>query len=222
VNFIKEVTLGHSYLYNDKEQFKEQCDKVCSTTISKNTANNFSGLVPFFPFGVTKRYKSQEDLIKHFKNKSKFESLFSSERTDIPLIRILSLRGNSFLPKIRADWYPYIYGDKAPNSAKEIIWGNINPKTAQNRKKAFSNITNYWKERENSITSETGVVFLTHNLTKIPFRMIFIGDYLFLSVFDDKVEIINSPVIETSRNSPIYDVCEKYYNDVRNNIIIYD
>ena len=55
-----------------------------------------------------------------------------------------------------------------------------------------------------------------HHEAKLPFRMIFIGKYLYLSTFISTVPAALAPVMKIPYSSSLYKVCQEYYNWIKN------
>ena len=221
-NFINSVNKRHKYPYNSTDDFKNQCYDICKE-VHKKITHPFSGLTPCIPLGIAKVYNNQKDLIQ--KVNKRWTNLISSDNIDTPVIRVLALRGNSFLPKQNAIWFPYIYGMKAPKKMIEITVGIIDHQTEQNRKKAFrKSDSGYYDERmESNITIKRDNVYrFEHKMSNIPFRMIFIGNFLFLSIYLEETEVADSPVLEVHKDSPLFKTCEAYYNSVEKIEISYE
>ena len=177
------------------------------------------------PLKINKKYTNQKELITEFKEKDITDIYYDGY--DIAPIKVLCLRGDSFL-KVgdnEGDWYPYIFGKNAKSLSamtdgdtikKEIIFNGNLEKIVQQRG-LQSDDEQYLHKRTmaREMIKEHKECFYAHKLPKLPFRMIFIGDSLFISAFIKGMNLVDSPVMEIHKDSPLYKVCEEYYDKIR-------
>ena len=132
-------------------------------------------------------------IIKVFENQKRavIDFIKDYERSDVKTIKILGFRGENFVKEGDENWSFII----PTNSYQETILGDSNDdniimnryeaqklpdETAEGFKKRFRNemlhIQNILKDYPNN------TIYL-HNESELPFRMVFIDDYLFLNTF---------------------------------------
>lgn len=56
-----------------------------------------------------------------------------------------------------------------------------------------------------------------HNVAELPFRMVFLGEYLYLSFFLNAVKATDSTVYEVRQGSALYSACLEYYDRIKIN-----
>lgn len=152
-------------------------------------------------------------------------------------VRILAIRGMSFVNRGRG-WADVVFCNKTrrrEGGLIEFLLGREeNHEMIANRYDAYLESVNDVSEhiekyREEMEQVQTCIVqkwvdhpceIYHHNETDLPFRMIFLGNHLFLSFFLKHVKMKDAPVIMVEKESPLYIACEQYYNRVRQNAIL--
>lgn len=153
-------------------------------------------------------------------------------------IRILAIRGSSFTGGMGHEWRRFILDEEFKKDEVinvEFVLSNYrnetlikerytaflpqqtNEKTLEAYKREY---INDMKKVQQEITkyheSHPCKLFL-HNEAKLPFRMIFIGKYLYLSTFLRLKKAVETPVMKIPYTSTLYKVCEEYYEWVKYN-----
>ena len=144
---------------------------------------------------------------------------------DVSLVKILCIRGQSFVSvEHKENW-----GSIIPTKSKKIVvLGNysndeliMNRCTANKQKDETENdvLKRYREEMQyiqNRIKNWSDCSLYLHNETALTFRMIFIGDCLYLSKFAETTAS-QAAVIKIKNDSTLYAVCEQYYDKVKSN-----
>jgi hypothetical protein len=210
--------------------FENELTKSYDALIKKIKTNednriDFYGLIPYKEFAklepleIKGTYINQKELLKSLKQ----DSIYELSKNNELIIRVLTMRGVSFLPN--GPWYRY-FESKAKHVSKEIVWGYPNEAFAKHRFEEVEgngiltneqDMSKYWDERKKQELPNIYSNYI-HTEPDIPFRMVFIGNYLFLSSYRKKW-LRSSPVIQIHRESPLYMLCEKYYDSIQKDII---
>ena len=180
---------------------------------------------------VEKIFKDQNATISAIE--SDHQGLYVGENGETTLIKVLATRGDSFV-RMGHDWCRFIldnelnYDEDIP---VEFILGNDqNDNLIRSRYQAFykndksvNNGYNKFKERyqdgmkkvHSAILSNEHCVLYLHDQERLPFRMIFIGKYLYLSSFLNEKKAAETPVMRIRAGSSLYQVCEEYYEWIK-------
>lgn len=185
--------------------------------------------------GVEKIYSSQSVALEEL---AKEKGIYLGLDGKIQTIKILAIRGSSFTGAMGHDWTRFVLDEEFKSGMTiniEFVLSNYkNEKLIEERYTAFSSskapketlemykrgyiqdmkrahmkINEYRKAHECQL-------FL-HNEARLPFRMVFIGKYLYLSTFLNKVKAADAPVMKIPATSTLYKVCEEYYEWIRDN-----
>jgi hypothetical protein len=156
---------------------------------------------------------------------------FGSDGSISP-IRVLAIRGISFIETGR-DWREFILDDKYKNCNKVpvefVLSSEKNTQLIIDRSNAFKeydeNTDTFIENYKNDIDKVHIAIkrykqkhqcdLYLYNNIKPPFRMVFIGMYLYLSFFLRDKQAMKSPVFKIRDSSSLYRVCEDYYNSVK-------
>ncbi|MDE6284451.1 MAG: DUF4062 domain-containing protein [Bacilli bacterium] len=148
---------------------------------------------------------------------------------DRPLIRVLCFRGNSFVNGSDALWEKYIFSRETKHSTIEFLLADLdNEEILKRRWQSFPRYDTYDSFRKSYKGAMTKIQELLslqnkefdcqlylHNESNLPFRMLFIGNSLYLSFFLNNTPAADSPVYKTTKGSSLYMICEEYYNRVK-------
>lgn len=150
------------------------------------------------------------------------------DNDDRPLIRVLCFRGHSFVNGADALWEKFIFSHETENATVEFLLADLdNEEIIRRRWKSFNRYStyesfreSYKKEMENIRklllqNKELNCQLYLHNESNLPFRMLFIGDSLYLSFFLNDKAAADSPVYKATKGSSLYIICEEYYNRVK-------
>lgn len=183
--------------------------------------------------GVEKIFKNQRDAIESLEKSDC--NLYIGKDGEIKPNKILAIRGDSFVT-MGHDWCKFLLDDEYKNDKEvpiEFILGNENnEELIKGRYDAFKKKQDtyedylrfskrYKKEMQNvqqkilEYKQEHICELFKHNESRLPFRMIFIGCYLYLSVFTGDIPAAGSPVIKISEHSILYRACEEYYEWIK-------
>ena len=153
-------------------------------------------------------------------------------------IRILAIRGASFTGGMGHEWTRFVLDEEFKEGEVinvEFVLSNYkNDTLIEERYTAFppknasiqtlkAYKAGYIKDMEraqvkiNEYRKKHPCKLFLHNESKLPFRMVFIGKYLYLSSFLNSVKAVESPVMKIPSTSTLYKVCEEYYKWVRDN-----
>jgi len=167
--------------------------------------------------GIKKVYKNQNDAVKDYK-----KTHYSS---NISTINILCIRGENFVSEQDEHW-----GSIIPiNSIKTTILGNSTyDDMILNRYEAHklpNENEERFKLRYKSLMINTQKILkdypnnalYLHDEIDLPFRMLFIDDYLFLSTFPYNIRASEAEVIKIHNSSTLFSVCKEYYNKIKLN-----
>jgi hypothetical protein len=133
-------------------------------------------------------------------------------------VKILCIRGESFLSDdlwnfSEADIKEAILGD---SSNDDMIMGRYEAqKKNDDSPEIFKN--RYKKRMIESQGTYPNRVLYIHNETNLPFRMLFVDDYLYLSVFQKNIKASELPVMKIKKNTALYSGCEEYYSKILKN-----
>lgn len=165
-----------------------------------------------------------------FSSLSKEKNIYLGKDGKIVPIRILAIRGISFVEMGR-EWRQFILDDKYKDGnivPVEFILGNeCNDELIKGRYDAFKDFAKNFETFKSNYKNDMSRVktaiqnynnpckLYLHNESRLPFRMIFIGEYLYLSSFIKDKQARNVPVMKISSSSSLYQVCEEYYNWIK-------
>lgn len=182
--------------------------------------------------GVTEIFPDQESVIKSL-NQLKDADIYDDD-TDgsTPKIRILAIRGESFVMSGHG-WQPYILGHEKKGARTievEFILGNSqNIELIRTRYEALVKqltktnhtfgdfVADYQKNMQYVKEEILKIPFCTlyeHTESRLPFRMIFLGSYLYLSMFLNGTPAAEAPVFKIHKNSTLYRACDEYYTGI--------
>jgi len=177
--------------------------------------------------------KRKSGLIEVFENQSCAVRDFEKKHKDLKIetTKILCIRGDNFVKEGKENWSSII----PANSYEITILGNPDDENMIKNRYEAQKLRNdetiemfnqrYGSEmrRTQDIlkTYQNNTVYL-HNESDLPFRMIFIGDYLFLSTFDKSIAASEVGVLKIYKSSTLYSVCEEYFNKIKSNLVPYN
>lgn len=154
------------------------------------------------------------------------------EITDEPIIRILCFRGNSFLNGADTQWEPLIFSAETAKHRIECVLADLNDEAIlQRRFHAFKGRYKTFEKFKSAYTKKMGEIekrllntdddylcsLFLHKDAELPFRMLFIGDHLYLSFFLNGIKASDSPVYKINKSSCFYTACNEYYERIKNN-----
>lgn len=190
-----------------------------------------SQLNTLYSDGIVKIYKNQAELITELDASSQAEIYLYNDNPQP--IKILAIRGISFVT-MGHDWEPFLFGKKNVYKSHSemyvefVLAGLDNTSAINNRAKTFSgnNISAVQKYAEviNNVhdnikeyAKEQKCYLYKHSEESLPFRLVFMGAYLYLCVFINGIAVIDSPIIKIHKNSTLYSALLEYYNWILNN-----
>ena len=169
--------------------------------------------------GVIKVFENQSCAVRGFKE--------DHDNLEVKTTHILGIRGDNFVNEGEYNWSSIIPID----SYKMTILGNpnnfnmiMNRYEAQKLRKDETPerfIERYRKamlHTQNVLKDYPNNTMYLHDESDLPFRMIFIEDYLFLSTYDKKKIAPEAEVIKIYKSSTLYSMCEEYFNKIKNSI----
>ena len=168
--------------------------------------------------GVIKVFEDQAEAVKKFKEEH--------GDLEIKTTQILGIRGDNFVNEGKSNWSSIIPID----SFETTILGNSDDKDMvmnryeaqklrkdedqemfrQRYRKAMLHAQNVLKEYPNN-------TLYIHDKSDLPFRMIFIDDYLFLSTYDKEKIAPDAEVIKIYKSSALYSMCKDYFDKIKKN-----
>lgn len=185
--------------------------------------------------GVEKTYSSQSVALEELAEE---KNIYLGLDGNIQTIRILAIRGSSFTGAMGHDWTRFVLDEEFKLGMAidiEFVLSNYkNEKLIEERYTAFSS-SNAPKEtlemykrgyiedmksahaKINEYRKSHECQLFLHNEARLPFRMVFIGRYLYLSTFLNKVKAVDAPVMKIPATSTLYKVCEEYYEWIKDN-----
>jgi len=165
--------------------------------------------------GVIKVFENQSCAVKDFKKDHK--------SSDIKTTKILGIRGDNFVREGKENWSSII----PMNSYKMTILGNPDDDNMimsryEAQKLRDDETPERFKQRyrddmlrtQNILKDYPNNTMLFHNESDLPFRMIFIDDYLFLSTYYKNIIASEAEVIKIYKSSTLYSMCEEYFNKI--------
>ena len=173
--------------------------------------------------------KKSSGLIEVFENQSCAvkDYIKNQNNSEIKTTRILCIRGDNFVQEGDDNWSRVI----PRNSYDVTILGNPDDeKMIMNRyvaqKLRDDETQEMFKQRyksamlhaQNLLKNYKNNKVYLHNESDLPFRMIFIDDFLFLSTYHKNIIASESGVIKIYRNSTLYSVCEEYFSKIKSNL----
>ena len=193
--------------------------------------------------GIEAAYDSQSSALLALEEQAQRDhrSIYLGPQNEVADIRILAIRGASFAGVMGHEWtrfildeefkgdlplkIEFVLSDPANETLIKERYDAFHVKSAFNNEQSYeaykagykrdmemvqSNIMNYKK-----VHPECALYL--HNEPRLPFRMVFMGKYLYLSTFLDSVKAVNSSVVKIPYTSVLYRVCDEYYCWVRQN-----
>lgn len=173
-----------------------------------------------------------------FENQAR--AIEDAEKTDFTIkndedvaVRVLCFRGNSFVNGADADWEPLIFSEINKGKKLEFVLADLeNEDLLRRRHSSFPRYESFetFKEKYTKKMQNIEEILLSpddkytcelylHNDANLLFRMIFVGEYLYLSFFLDKIPAKSSPVYKLKSNSALYNACKEYYERIKSQSI---
>lgn len=162
------------------------------------------------------------------------ELYIKDSNDDRPLIRVLCFRGNSFVNGAYAQWEEFILSPKTRNAKIEYLLADLdNEEVLRRRFSAFERFDNDYEHFKRTYQYKMSEIekrlldpsdaydcrLFLHKESNLPFRMLFIGDLLYLSFFFNNMPATTSPVYKTRKGTSLYTICEEYFNRIKNQSI---
>lgn len=153
-------------------------------------------------------------------------------------IMILAIRGASFTGGMGHEWTRFVLDEEFKEGQKinvEFVLSdyrneklieeryiafpptNASEKTLELYKEEYLQDMKRAQEKINQYRKRHLCKLYLHNEARLPFRMVFIGKYLYLSTFLRHVKATDAPVIKIPSTSTLYKVCREYYEGIRDN-----
>ncbi len=185
--------------------------------------------------GIEKIYLSQSLALEGL---AKEKSIYLGINGEIQPIRILAIRGSSFTGAMGHDWTRFVLDEEFKSgmtiNIEFVLSDYRNEKLIEERFAAFSSLNSskeafeiykkgYVQDMEtaqmkiNEYRKSHPCQLFLHKEAKLPFRMVFIGKYLFLSTFLNNVKAADAPVMKIPCTSTLYKICMEYYEWIRDN-----
>lgn len=185
--------------------------------------------------GVDKIYSSQSVALEEL---AKEKDIYLGLNGKIQTIKILAIRGSSFTGAMGHDWTRFVLDEEFKLGRTidiEFVLSNYkNEKLIEERYTAFSSSKapketlemykrGYIQDMKrahmkiNEYRKNHKCQLFLHNEARLPFRMVFIGKYLYLSTFLNNVKAADAPVMKILATSTLYKVCEEYYEWIKDN-----
>ena len=188
---------------------------------------------------VEKVYKSQAEAISDLAEESKNKDIFLDEDNQVAPVKVLAIRGLSFTGNGMGhdEWSQFtlpdnFYGQFGNRNIETefILADSNNEELIKYRYSAFSNnapspdvyMERYKRDMESvheriRAVQQRGKIckLYYHNEKRLPFRLIFIGRYVFLSTFSKEYKATEAPVLRIPCTSSLYTVCKEYYNWIK-------
>jgi len=259
ISFVSGVTQKFVLHYKTKEEFLHNSSRALTaitTKLKERDDRGEIGLIPSAHYfnlnkekeglqtrledlqqnGIVEIFDSQAAAIKAI-IEEKPEDMYQGQDGNISRVKILAIRGDSFISMGRA-WCQFIFDEKFKRNQKipvEFILGDReNEKLIENRYRAFGGKSakkhdrgydvfkkDYYDEMGRAYSSimkhreDQEHILYIHKESRLPFRMIFMGKYLYLSAFLAEEKATETPVMKILFSSSLYQVCEEYYNRVK-------
>lgn len=185
--------------------------------------------------GVEKIYSSQSDALKELAEE---KDIYLGLDGKIQPIKILAIRGYSFTGAMGHDWTRFVLDEEfklgMEIEIEFVLSSDKNEKLIEERYTAFFSPSKVHKEtleiykmryiqdmqrthmKINEYRKNHKCQLFLHNEARLPFRMVFIGKYLYLSTFLNNVKATDAPVMKIPVTSSLYKVCAEYYEWIRN------
>ena len=186
--------------------------------------------------GIEYVYDSQTTVLKALAEDT-IENVYYGKDGKAKDIKVLAIRGASFAGVMGHDWTRFILDNEfkpEENINVEFILSNYkNEELIEERYTAFTKEKNsnqealekYKKEYMDEMKTVQQRIFeyqkthpcrlFLHNESKLLFRMVFMGDYLYLSSFLKYKKAAESPVMKIASSSSLYELCKEYYEWVK-------
>lgn len=187
-------------------------------------------------------FKSQDEAIATLLKESESEDIYLDKDGKVAPIRVLAIRGVSFIRKglghnVMSEWsqftLPDYYNGKGDVPVEYVLGDSENEELIKNRYSSFtldasSDFERFMDQYKTDMKEVHDKIFdyrrrgkpcklFLHNEERLPFRLIFIGRYVYLSTFSHGKKATQAPVIRIPSTSTLYTVCEEYYNWIKNN-----
>lgn len=233
LQFIQQAAQLQVFEYNNgSNDFCSACSSAVRHAIKLVTNIPDAGLIAYSNIenlynlrksGIYKVFSNQAEIISWL-NTIETKELYTND-----MIKVLAIRGLSFINQGK-EWGNFTWKNPANRYPIEFILADCNnEKIIQNRFQAFANNpddSEEYEEFKNTYKTEMQMLqtkirkrkkaeLYLHSLAELPFRMIFIGDYLFLSSFLSDKKAENATVIAIKKGSDLYQSCSEYYNWVK-------
>ena len=203
--------------------------------LKKEMKNIIDTLTQIQSNGIEKVYQSQALALQELAQENDIYIGMNGEKQDI---RILAIRGVSFTGGMGHEWTRFVLDEEfkegmeinvefvlsdyrneklieerytafLPSNASEKTLEVYKEEYIQDMKRAQEKIEQYHKKHPCKL--------YLHNESRLPFRMVFMGKYLYLSTFLNHVKATDAPVIKIPSTSTLYKACEEYYEWIRDN-----
>ncbi len=185
--------------------------------------------------GIEKIYQTQSIALEELAQE---KDIYLGLNGEIQDICILAIRGSSFTGGMGHEWTRFVLDEEfklgMTINIEFVLADYRNEKLIEERYTAFQSSRPSKKELEkykkeytqdmkraqakiNQYRKDNPCILYLHNEAKLPFRMVFIGKYLYLSTFLNYVKAANAPVMKIPATSTLYKVCKEYYEWIRDN-----
>lgn len=187
--------------------------------------------------GITEIFPNQESAIKSLNQLNDSDIYDDDMNGSTPRIRVLAIRGESFV-MAGHDWQPYILGRKKKGKRTievEFVLGDPqNIELIRTRYEALGKqltkidhtfedfAADYQQNMQYVKEKILEIPFCTlyeHTESRLPFRMVFLGSYLYLSTFLNNTPAAEAPVFKIHKNSTLYKVCDEYYAGINKKLV---
>lgn len=179
--------------------------------------------------GISNIFNNQDEALKRIETLYQENKLYGDNKQ----VRVLCFRGLSFITD--HEWSKFIfskYTKKASQIEIEFLLADLDNKDVilrrweafskdeedyESFRKKYSTAMKRVKEILLNDEDEYECKLYIHNVAELPFRMVFLGEYLYLSFFLNAVKATDSPVYEVRQGSALYSACLEYYNRIKKN-----
>ncbi|MDC7286379.1 DUF4062 domain-containing protein [Blautia schinkii] len=187
--------------------------------------------------GINEIFDSQTLALKALE---KEKDIYLGWNGEVNPIRILAIRGSSFTGGMGHEWTRFVLDEEFKEGKTidiEFVLSDYKNETLiaerytafqamqasavalQKYKKDYVSDMKRVQAKINDYRKNHPCKLFLHNEAKLPFRMVFIGKYLYLSTFLNSVKAAEAPVLKISSTSTLYKVCEEYYKWIKSNSI---
>lgn len=178
--------------------------------------------------GIAEVFADQNSVIKSFEKLHDWE-IYDDENGHPCPIRVLAIRGESFV-MAGHHWQPYIIGNEKKGERVidvEFVLGSLEnedmiyarydalkkqlPQKQPTLKDFAADYRKNMADVRKIILEISFCSLFEHSELRLPFRMIFMGKYLYLSTFLSNTPAAHAPVFKICKDSTLYKVCDEYY-----------